>query len=120
MLPQTIANVALITAMDDLDLPEDRPPSPLRRQRACWNCSKAKARCNFQEENIGKYCDRYCYPDPLSRQPRLKLYRCNRLGIECLAQTTKSLRKPRQLKPFTRYRGSLRAVCSYVVVNRDS
>ena len=43
-------------------------------------------------------------PAPLRRQLRLRLERCNRLGIDCLAQTTKSLRRPRQLKPFTRYR----------------
>ncbi|KUI72520.1 hypothetical protein VM1G_08403 [Cytospora mali] len=61
-------------------VPEKRPRSPPRRQRACFNCSTAKARCNFKDENIGKYCDR-----------------CHRIGVECVAQTTKSLRRPRKL-----------------------
>ncbi|KUI59059.1 hypothetical protein VP1G_06304 [Cytospora mali] len=61
-------------------VPEKRPRSPPRRQRACFNCSTAKARCNFKDENIGKYCDR-----------------CHRMGVECVAQPTRSLRRPRKL-----------------------
>ncbi|KAH8671233.1 hypothetical protein BX600DRAFT_509921 [Xylariales sp. PMI_506] len=59
-----------------------RPPSPLRRQRACQPCSKAKARCNFQGNDISGGCDR-----------------CRRIKIDCTPQTTKVLRRPRQLKP---------------------
>jgi hypothetical protein len=40
--------------------PTDRPLSPLRRQRACLPCSRAKARCNFSEKDIANGCDRYC------------------------------------------------------------
>lgn len=40
----------------------ERPRSPPRRQRACLHCCAAKARCNFKDENIGKFCDRYNTP----------------------------------------------------------
>ncbi|KAK3946003.1 hypothetical protein QBC46DRAFT_349276 [Diplogelasinospora grovesii] len=62
----------------------ERPPSPPRRQRACLPCSKQKARCNFKEEKIGKYCDR-----------------CERHGIQCVMPTG-GLRKPRVLKTAAR------------------
>ncbi|TDZ14344.1 hypothetical protein Cob_v012727 [Colletotrichum orbiculare MAFF 240422] len=61
-----------------------RPGSPPRRLRACVPCTRAKARCNFREENTGRHvCDR-----------------CERLGVDCAAKTTKGVRKPRQLKPL--------------------
>ncbi|KAF9882407.1 hypothetical protein CkaCkLH20_00443 [Colletotrichum karsti] len=58
------------------------PPSPLRRLRACEPCTKAKARCNFRDENSSRHlCDR-----------------CERLGIDCAAKKTKVVRRPRQIK----------------------
>lgn len=35
-----------------------RSSSPPRRQRACQPCSKAKARCNFPDNDIASGCDR--------------------------------------------------------------
>ncbi|KAI1262713.1 hypothetical protein F5Y18DRAFT_150196 [Xylariaceae sp. FL1019] len=58
-----------------------RPQSPPRRQRACQPCSKARSRCHFKNNEIGDGCDR-----------------CQRMRISCLPPTTKSLRKPRQVK----------------------
>ncbi|KAH6652826.1 hypothetical protein BKA67DRAFT_301925 [Truncatella angustata] len=59
-----------------------RAVSPPRRQRACQPCSKAKARCNFPDNNDpSDGCDR-----------------CRRVKIQCIPQTTKVLRRPRQLK----------------------
>ncbi|KAI3334141.1 hypothetical protein F4824DRAFT_468857 [Ustulina deusta] len=58
-----------------------RPQSPPRRQRACLPCTKAKARCHYENNEIGDGCDR-----------------CRRLGSPCSPQTTKSLRRPRQVK----------------------
>ncbi|KAI1303513.1 hypothetical protein F5Y03DRAFT_187310 [Xylaria venustula] len=58
-----------------------RPQSPPRRQRACLPCTKAKARCQYENNEIGDGCNR-----------------CQRLQIACAPQTTKSLRKPRQVK----------------------
>ncbi|KAJ6443369.1 fungal transcriptional regulatory protein [Purpureocillium lavendulum] len=44
----------------------------------------AKARCNFQEANAARHlCDR-----------------CEKMGIKCVAKATRSLRKPRQIKPL--------------------
>ncbi|KAL0942158.1 tRNA processing endoribonuclease [Colletotrichum truncatum] len=61
-----------------------RPDSPPRRLRACVPCTTAKARCNFRDENAGVHlCDR-----------------CERLRIVCTAKTTRSVRRPRQLKPM--------------------
>ncbi|KAI5856176.1 hypothetical protein GGS23DRAFT_617875 [Durotheca rogersii] len=60
----------------------ERPASPPRRQRACAPCTKAKARCHFEDNKLDGGCDR-----------------CRRLEIPCAPQTTKSLRKPRQVKP---------------------
>ncbi|KAH7326350.1 hypothetical protein B0I35DRAFT_132422 [Stachybotrys elegans] len=61
-----------------------RPRSPQRRLRACVPCASAKARCHFQEANIPQHvCDR-----------------CQKLGIECTAKATKSVRRPRQIKPL--------------------
>ncbi|KAI1084940.1 hypothetical protein F5B20DRAFT_520336 [Whalleya microplaca] len=59
----------------------ERSQSPVRRQRACAPCSKAKARCNFESNRIGDGC-----------------YRCRRMDITCTPQMTKSLRRPRQIK----------------------
>ncbi|KAK2730485.1 tRNA processing endoribonuclease [Colletotrichum kahawae] len=68
-----------------------RPGSPPRRLRACVPCTRAKARCNFREENAGKHlCDR-----------------CDRLKIECAAKTTRGVRRPRQLKPLVNRVASL-------------
>ncbi|KAI0434473.1 hypothetical protein F5Y09DRAFT_296351 [Xylaria sp. FL1042] len=58
-----------------------RPQSPPRRQRACLPCTKAKARCHYENNEIGDGCNR-----------------CRRLQIPCNPQTTKSLRRPRQVK----------------------
>ncbi|CAI0653875.1 unnamed protein product, partial [Colletotrichum noveboracense] len=68
-----------------------RPGSPPRRLRACVPCTRAKARCNFREENAGKHlCDR-----------------CDRLKIDCAAKTTRGVRRPRQLKPLVNRVASL-------------
>ncbi|KAI0438123.1 hypothetical protein F4803DRAFT_536016 [Xylaria telfairii] len=58
-----------------------RPKSPPRRQRACLPCTRAKARCHYEDNEIGDGCNR-----------------CRRLKIACAPQTTKSLRRPRQVK----------------------
>ncbi|KAI0107248.1 hypothetical protein GGR51DRAFT_516820 [Nemania sp. FL0031] len=58
-----------------------RRQSPPRRPRACLPCTKAKARCQYENNEIGDGCNR-----------------CRRLSISCAPQTTKSLRKPRQVK----------------------
>ncbi|KAI0474450.1 hypothetical protein F4859DRAFT_483242 [Xylaria cf. heliscus] len=58
-----------------------RPQSPPRRQRACLPCTKAKARCHYEDNEVGDGCNR-----------------CLRLKISCTPQTTKSLRRPRQVK----------------------
>ncbi|KAI0881665.1 uncharacterized protein GGS22DRAFT_54773 [Annulohypoxylon maeteangense] len=60
----------------------ERPTSPIRRQRACAPCTKAKARCHFEDNKAEDGCDR-----------------CRRMNITCAAQTTQSLRRPRQVKP---------------------
>ncbi|KAI0965485.1 hypothetical protein F4678DRAFT_452728 [Xylaria arbuscula] len=60
---------------------DHRPQSPPRRQRACLPCTKAKARCHYENNEIGDGCNR-----------------CQRLQIACAPQVTKSLRKPRQVK----------------------
>ncbi|KAL5606077.1 hypothetical protein BROUX41_006153 [Berkeleyomyces rouxiae] len=71
-----------------------RIESPPRRLRACVPCTKAKAKCNFKLENHSRHlCDR-----------------CNHLGIECTAKTTKSIRKPRQLKPLASRVASLEQI----------
>ncbi|KAI1372905.1 hypothetical protein F4677DRAFT_431152 [Hypoxylon crocopeplum] len=62
--------------------PIERPNSPPRRQRACAPCTKAKARCHFEADNVDDGCDR-----------------CRRMHITCAPQTTRSLRRPRQVKP---------------------
>ncbi|KAI1122178.1 hypothetical protein F5Y10DRAFT_254639 [Nemania abortiva] len=59
-----------------------RRQSPPRRPRACLPCTKAKARCQYENNEVGDGCNR-----------------CQRLSILCTPQTTKSLRKPRQIKP---------------------
>ncbi|KAI0402192.1 hypothetical protein F4802DRAFT_576852 [Xylaria palmicola] len=59
----------------------DRLQSPPRRQRACWPCTRAKARCHYENNEIGNGCDR-----------------CQRLQTHCIPQTTRSLRRPRQIK----------------------
>ncbi|KAI1389404.1 uncharacterized protein F4822DRAFT_398181 [Hypoxylon trugodes] len=64
--------------------PTERPASPPRRQRACAPCTKAKARCHFEDNRADNGCDR-----------------CRRMNISCTPQTTKSLRRPRQVKPAT-------------------
>lgn len=83
-----------------------RPESPPRRLRACVPCTRAKARCNFREENAGKHlCDRYVFLHfKLGEQARLTLGhpRCDRLKIECAAKTTRGVRRPRQLKPLVK------------------
>ncbi|KAI2627355.1 hypothetical protein GGS26DRAFT_561496 [Hypomontagnella submonticulosa] len=61
----------------------ERPASPPRRQRACAPCTKAKARCHFEDNKVDDGCDR-----------------CRRMKIICAPQTTKSLRRPRQVKPI--------------------
>ncbi|KAI1467996.1 uncharacterized protein F4812DRAFT_428400 [Daldinia caldariorum] len=58
-----------------------RPPSPPRRQRACAPCTKAKARCHFEENKVDDGCNR-----------------CRRMKIACTPQASKSLRRPRQIK----------------------
>ncbi|KAI0390122.1 hypothetical protein F5Y17DRAFT_469167 [Xylariaceae sp. FL0594] len=58
-----------------------RALSPPRRLRACLPCTKAKARCLYETDEVSDGCNR-----------------CRRLKIKCDPQTTKSLRKPRQLK----------------------
>ncbi|KAI2624858.1 hypothetical protein GGR54DRAFT_538529 [Hypoxylon sp. NC1633] len=60
----------------------ERSKSPLRRQRACAPCTKAKARCHFEANKAEDGCDR-----------------CRRMRVTCTPQTTKSLRRPRQVKP---------------------
>ncbi|KAI0853098.1 hypothetical protein F5Y00DRAFT_225415 [Daldinia vernicosa] len=60
----------------------ERPASPPRRQRACAPCTRAKARCHFEENKVEDGCDR-----------------CRRMKIICAPQTSKSLRRPRQIKP---------------------
>ncbi|UNI15690.1 hypothetical protein JDV02_002201 [Purpureocillium takamizusanense] len=61
-----------------------RGQSPPRRMRACVPCSRSKARCNFRESNVARHlCDR-----------------CQDHGIKCVAKSTKSLRKPRQIRPL--------------------
>ncbi|KAI1434333.1 hypothetical protein GGR50DRAFT_704424 [Xylaria sp. CBS 124048] len=59
---------------------EYRVDSP-RRQRACLPCTKAKARCHYENNEVGEGCDR-----------------CLRFKIACTPQTTKSLRRPRRVK----------------------
>ncbi|RSM08900.1 hypothetical protein CDV31_007951 [Fusarium ambrosium] len=60
----------------------ERSSSPPRRLRSCVPCVKAKARCRFQQENAARHlCDR-----------------CLSMKIECVPQTTRSLRKPRRVK----------------------
>ncbi|KAL7944672.1 hypothetical protein V8C42DRAFT_325536 [Trichoderma barbatum] len=53
--------------------------SPPRRRRACEQCSKAKARCYFQASS--SFCERCC-----------------KMAISCTEQTSRSLRKPRQMR----------------------
>ncbi|KID85895.1 hypothetical protein MGU_07004 [Metarhizium guizhouense ARSEF 977] len=44
--------------MSELSTTRPRAQSPPRRQRACVPCSKAKARCHFQDSNIERHvCD---------------------------------------------------------------
>ncbi|KAJ3944790.1 uncharacterized protein N0V96_004804 [Colletotrichum fioriniae] len=63
--------------------PPPRPDSPPRRLRACAPCTRAKARCNFREENARRHlCDR-----------------CERLKIDCSAKT-RGIRRTRQIKPL--------------------
>ncbi|KXH63428.1 hypothetical protein CSAL01_12501 [Colletotrichum salicis] len=67
----------------DPQLPPPRPDSPPRRLRACASCTRAKARCNFREENARQHlCDR-----------------CERLKIDCSAKT-RGVRRTRQIKPL--------------------
>ncbi|KAI1820186.1 hypothetical protein F4861DRAFT_79841 [Xylaria intraflava] len=61
-------------------MPQHQVTSP-RRQRACLPCTKAKARCHYENDEIGDGCDR-----------------CQRSDIACMPQTTKSLRRPRRVK----------------------
>ncbi|KAI1108216.1 hypothetical protein F5Y14DRAFT_436988 [Nemania sp. NC0429] len=58
-----------------------RPQSPPRRQRACLPCTKAKTRCQYENNEIGDGCNR-----------------CRRLAISCTPQTNPSIRRPRQVK----------------------
>ncbi|KAI0535403.1 hypothetical protein GGR58DRAFT_479188 [Xylaria digitata] len=60
---------------------DHRPQSPPRRRRACLPCTRAKARCYYENNEIGDGCNR-----------------CRRLKIPCSPQTTKSLRRPKQVK----------------------
>ncbi|KAI3325959.1 hypothetical protein HD806DRAFT_520679 [Xylariaceae sp. AK1471] len=60
---------------------DSRTQSPPRRQRACLPCTKAKTRCHYNSSEIDDGCDR-----------------CRRLRIVCAPQTTRSLRRPRQVK----------------------
>ncbi|KAL0777685.1 hypothetical protein CaCOL14_005338 [Colletotrichum acutatum] len=65
--------------------PPPRPDSPPRRLRACAPCTRAKARCNFREENARRHlCDR-----------------CERLKIDCSAKT-RGIRRTRQIKPLVK------------------
>ncbi|KAI0858684.1 hypothetical protein F4860DRAFT_485765 [Xylaria cubensis] len=64
----------------------NRPQSPPRRPRACLPCTKAKARCQYEHNEISNGCNR-----------------CLRLKIPCIPQTTKILRRPRQVKPQKQY-----------------
>ncbi|OAQ97106.1 hypothetical protein LLEC1_04369, partial [Akanthomyces lecanii] len=73
--------------------PPERSTSPPRRRRACIPCTNAKARCNFTDINGGAD-DANCE-------------RCERIGIRCTAKTTKSLRKPRLVKPLNNRVASL-------------
>ncbi|KAJ0301236.1 hypothetical protein COL516b_008013 [Colletotrichum fioriniae] len=66
--------------------PPPRPDSPPRRLRACAPCTRAKARCNFREENARRHlCDR-----------------CERLKIDCSAKT-RGIRRTRQIKPLVKH-----------------
>ncbi|KAI1756424.1 hypothetical protein F4782DRAFT_486130 [Xylaria castorea] len=60
---------------------DNRSQSPPRRQRACLPCTKAKARCHYEHNEISDRCNR-----------------CLRLKIPCTPQTTKTLRRPRRVK----------------------
>ncbi|KAM0668425.1 hypothetical protein ACQRIU_001987 [Beauveria bassiana] len=73
--------------------PPERPASPPRRRRACIPCTNAKARCNFTDLDGG--------PDDAVCE------RCERIGIRCTAKTSKSLRKPRLVKPLNNRVASL-------------
>ncbi|KAJ4864359.1 hypothetical protein T069G_00889 [Trichoderma breve] len=60
-------------------LETSRSQSPPRRRRACEQCSKAKARCHFQASNSS--CER-----------------CYKMAVSCTEQTSRGLRKPRQIR----------------------
>ncbi|KAL7788431.1 hypothetical protein V8C43DRAFT_287552 [Trichoderma afarasin] len=60
-------------------LETSRSQSPLRRRRACEQCSKAKARCHFQASSSS--CER-----------------CYKMTFSCTEQTSRGLRKPRQIR----------------------
>lgn len=44
----------------------------------------------------------YTGASPLTRVTLALWYRCEKLGIDCAEKTTKSLRKPRQIRPLNR------------------
>ncbi|KAI1657196.1 hypothetical protein F4813DRAFT_360617 [Daldinia decipiens] len=71
-----------MTNISDRQQTTERSASPPRRQRACAPCTKAKARCHFEGNKVEDGCDR-----------------CRRMKIICAPQTSKSLRRPRQIKP---------------------
>ncbi|KAI0201993.1 hypothetical protein F4808DRAFT_423155 [Astrocystis sublimbata] len=60
---------------------EKRPQSPPRRRRACLPCTKAKARCHYENNESTNACTR-----------------CQRLKLGCNPQTTRIIRRPRQIK----------------------
>ncbi|KAI1332669.1 hypothetical protein F5Y16DRAFT_356193 [Xylariaceae sp. FL0255] len=68
------------TSSNGTQVPE-RAQSPPRRLRACLQCMKAKARCHYESHDVSIGCNR-----------------CQRLDVTCALQTTKSQRRPRQIK----------------------
>ncbi|KAF6844818.1 tRNA processing endoribonuclease [Colletotrichum musicola] len=81
-----------------------RSASPPRRMRACVPCTRAKARCHFRDENAERHlCDR-----------------CERLGVECAAKTTRVVRRSRQLKPLVNRVASLEQQLASLVTGERS
>ncbi|KAL2874296.1 hypothetical protein SGCOL_010558 [Colletotrichum sp. CLE4] len=87
----------------DPQLPPPRPDSPPRRLRACAPCTRAKARCNFREENARQHlCDR-----------------CERLKIDCSAKT-RGVRRTRQIKPLVNRVATLEQQIAHLVTPEKS
>ncbi|KAK1717114.1 hypothetical protein BDP67DRAFT_252042 [Colletotrichum lupini] len=83
--------------------PPPRPDSPPRRLRACAPCTRAKARCNFREENARRHlCDR-----------------CERLKIDCSAKT-RGIRRTRQIKPLVNRVATLEQQIAHLVTPEKS